>query len=200
MAPIRSGRDAFSPRQKAGSGSYFDPAQISFVSAMLLPLHQQTIWDLFFWVSWLDNGELFFPHIKNDRPVAEFTVGAIFQPSLEWTSGIDFTLGGHALLLLTYYSVWNSLKHHWCQSTFDLTFRRTCFGLATPPCWVERTFYTYCIHERLLLTQNGSGMMFLTIPNNPVFKPKISLIALFEKVGSLQKGLLLNWPYFIEPN
>ena len=37
-----------------------------------------------------------------------------------------------AALLLTYYSVWNSLKHHWCQSTFDLTLAwKLCYYYST---------------------------------------------------------------------
>ena len=72
-----------------------------------------------------------------------------------------------AALLLTYYSVWNSLKHHWCQSTFDLTLAwKLCYYYTTTVVVVVRTppweatlprrrvrerenpLYSYCIHER----------------------------------------------------
>ena len=79
--------------------------------------------EIFFWRSLIGQWELFFPTILKMTASGRVHSKSHFSAH-EWTSGIDFTLGGQQLSLptvLTYYSVWNSLKHHWCQSTFDLT-------------------------------------------------------------------------------
>ena len=103
--------------------------------------------EIFFWRSLIGQWELFFPTILKMTASGRVHSKSHFSAH-EWTSGIDFTLGGQQLSLptvLTYYSVWNSLKHHWCQSTFDLT-----FPSGTPP-W-EEAFYSYCIHETATYT------------------------------------------------
>ena len=85
-------------------------------------------------------GAVFPNHIKNDSQWQSSQLGPFFRPWMNKWNWLHF-----GWPLLTYYSVWNSLKHHWCQSTFDLT-----FPSGTPP-W-EEAFYSYCIHETATYT------------------------------------------------
>ena len=151
--------DELSPHQITGSVPFSDTAFSLLLSCSILashlslsrgpqskqtdysvPLHQQAIWDLFLEILDWTMGAVFPNHIKNDSQWQSSQQEPFFSPWMNKWNWLHF-----GWPLLTYYSVWNSLKHHWCQSTFDLT-----FPSGTPP-W-EEAFYSYCIHETATYT------------------------------------------------